>query len=65
MKVKKFLNMLNLASNCFIYVHDCDTGYIHRVFYDAVRKGEYGQLNELKVNSYTINEHGLTVYAER
>lgn len=64
MKVRKFLNKLNLSSNCLIYLHDCETGKEYRIYYHEIRIGVYGQFDNFMVNSFTINENRLTVYAE-
>lgn len=64
MKVKNLLDKMSMASNCFVFIHDVNTDKVVRLFYCDLRKNYYHHYGEMKLNSFTIYENNLTIYAE-
>lgn len=65
MRVRNFLNKMNMSSNCIVYVFDCDSRKEYRIFYDEIKAGVYGEFDDMRVNSFTVRNNTLTLYVER
>lgn len=65
MRVRNFLNKMNMSSNCIVYVFDCDARKEYRIFYNEIKVGAYGEFDDMRVNSFTVRNNTLTLYVER
>ena len=74
MKVKEFLNKLSMGSNAIVTVHDASTEEQkeYRLFYDQMRQMNYTKydgsekidLGALKLNTFSVRDNRITIYAE-
>ena len=73
MKVKAFLDKFNMGSNAKVRLCDVNEDKEYRLFYDQLRYGQYYKyiggeekfdFSNMKLNSFTIRDNEITIYAE-
>lgn len=64
MKVKELLKKINMGGNAPIWLYNVETDKKTPIFYTELRGEDYRKAGDLKVNSMTVRDNILVIYAE-